>query len=414
MFIVMIIFLLLAIIYSILLKFPQFKILKNLKKKKSKKTRRTFWLGLATNLGVGNLIGVSSAIYFGGPGVIFWMAIFAFFASSFAYSETYNAITAQVVIEGEKRSSTSFVILKHFKGKIGVILASIFALFLVFTNSIFFPPIQIHAVVNTFDNKEKMLIAFILIIFIIIITSKGINNITKFTDIVMPITAVSFTICICFMILINYKTLPTALNQILGDAFKVKSFTTASFFTTIQIGISKSLFSHEAGLGTMPSLVGISEKSDIIEISYYQVLSVIVDTVILCTLTGIFIIQSTNGQINGDVSLILSNCFYNVLGKNGLVISKIFVVVFGVSSIIGQYYLGETNAVFFSIFNNKAVKMVKKVFMICFYLGLILGIFLSFQTINKILDFGMVVLGLINIFVLFSIYFKTKKVHKNT
>ena len=92
MFYFMLFFLIAGIINTIFLKFPQFKIFRNIKNSKNKQTKQAFLLGLATNLGVGNLIGVGAALYYGGPGVIFWMALFAFFASSFAYSETKYSI----------------------------------------------------------------------------------------------------------------------------------------------------------------------------------------------------------------------------------------------------------------------------------------------------------------------------------
>ena len=106
----MIFFFLVSIYMTIYLKWPQFKAFKNIKKCKNKKSKQTFYLTLATNLGVGNLVGVSAAIKLGGPGVIFWMALFAFFTSSLAFLENYYAVKSQTTIDNQQFAGTSYTI----------------------------------------------------------------------------------------------------------------------------------------------------------------------------------------------------------------------------------------------------------------------------------------------------------------
>ena len=149
---IILIFFISSIILTILLKFPQFKIFKKIKNSKNKKTKQMFYLGLATNLGIGNLVGVSAAIYYGGPGVLFWMSLFAFFSSSFAYLEAKYAIKSRVLVDDTFRTGTCYTIINNFKGKMGISLACVFAVILLVTNSIFFPPIQVNAIVNIFNG----------------------------------------------------------------------------------------------------------------------------------------------------------------------------------------------------------------------------------------------------------------------
>ena len=117
--ILMFLFFISSIVLTIILKFPQLKIFRVIKKCKNKNVKQMFYLSLATNLGVGNLIGVSSALYYGGPGVIFWMAIFAFFSSSFAYLETKYSILSKVIIDNEQRTGTCYTIRKFINNKVG-------------------------------------------------------------------------------------------------------------------------------------------------------------------------------------------------------------------------------------------------------------------------------------------------------
>ena len=409
----MLFFLIAGIINSLFLKFPQFKIFKNIKNSKSKQTKQAFLLGLATNLGVGNLIGVGAALYYGGPGVIFWMALFAFFASSFAYSETKYSILSQISINNETRSSTSLVIKKYIKNKLGLVLSIVFAVFLILTNSIFFPPIQVHSIVNTFSDSRRLLLGMTLFVLIVLITNKGTKRILKVTDLVIPIISILYTAIILLLIILNKDNLLNTILTIFKCAFNYKSFFTSSIFITIEVGISKSLFSHEAGLGTMPSLIGVASKEEVNEMCSYQVLGVIIDTIILCSLTGIYILQVTNGKFDCEISDVLIFCFELSLGKIGLVICKLFIALFGFASIIGQYYLGQTNSLYFSyLMKNKHHSLFNFIFKIFFYGGVILGIFMSFEFINKLLDYGMVVLGVLNIVVIFTIQYNEKKRQK--
>ena len=401
--ILMFLFFISSIVLTIILKFPQLKIFRVIKKCKNKNVKQMFYLSLATNLGVGNLIGVSSALYYGGPGVIFWMAIFAFFSSSFAYLETKYSILSKVIINNEQRTGTCYTIRKFINNKVGISISIIFAVMLLLTNSIFFPPIQVNAIINMFDHQYQLIFGIILFLLIAIITIKGIKMILKITDILIPYASVAYTILIIYLILCNYHTLLPTLKLIINSAFNVKSIGISGVLLCIQTAINKSLFSNEAGLGTMPSLLGEASVKYVEEVSNYQMLSVIVDTVVLCTLTGIFILQ--NHTLDGNVTLIFVESMTNSIGNIGLVISNIFIFIFGFSSIIGQFYLGESNALFFKKYYNINLKFI---FNILFYIGIVIGIFLTFESVNKILDVGMVLLGLINILVIFVIRNKEK------
>ena len=125
----MIFFFLVSIYMTIYLKWPQFKAFKNIKKCKNKKSKQTFYLTLATNLGVGNLVGVSAAIKLGGPGVIFWMALFAFFTSSLSFLENYYAVKSQTTIDNQQFAGTSYTISKYFKSKHSKVLSIVFSIF---------------------------------------------------------------------------------------------------------------------------------------------------------------------------------------------------------------------------------------------------------------------------------------------
>jgi AGCS family alanine or glycine:cation symporter len=184
--IIMIIIFIASIGWTIYLKFPQMRVVKNVKKFNKKYPNhpvyKTFLVSLATNLGTGNLVGVTTGIIMGGPGVIIWMWIFGFFSSALAFIENFFAVKYQEKIGDEFRGGACYYILKGLNNPL---LSIIFALFLLFTNTIFFPPIQINTIVSAFYSLlpvSKYLIGIVLIIMILLIVLKGTTKIIDVTN----------------------------------------------------------------------------------------------------------------------------------------------------------------------------------------------------------------------------------------
>lgn len=412
----MILFFLIAIFMTIYLKFPQFRVFKNIKKCNNIKTKQTFYLSLATNLGVGNLIGVSTAIFLGGPGVVFWMALFAFFSSSLAFIENYYAIDSQVKTKEGTFAGTSYTIVKYSNNKNRHLIGLIFAFFLVLSNTIFFPPIQINAIVNIVSDKYQIILGSFVVVVILLTIMGGIKRILKITDFFVPIVSILYFIIVLLGILLNYQQLDNILKNILDSAFNIKSIGVSAFFSMIKISISKSLFSNEAGLGTIPSLTGVSDKEEKEVVCYYQVLGVIIDTVVLCTMTGIFILCYGEGY-NGNIEYLLSNCFKDFLGNFGLVIYDIFIVFFGFTSVLGLYFLGENNIMFISMYSKLSFKTIKFIYQIVFMIGIVIGIIGTFSNIMWLLDIGILIIGTLNILILIKIENRQKllkNIHKIT
>ena len=402
MIIFMLMFFVIAIGVTIYLKFPQLHVLNKVSKCSNKKTKQTFYLSLATNLGVGNLVGVSTAIYLGGCGVIFWMALFSIFSSALAFLENYYAISSQVNTEHGTFAGTCYTIVKYLNGRTGKILALIFSIFLILTNTLFFPPIQINAIVSVFPKKHNLLFSIILITVILIITFGGIKSILKVTDKYVGLFAILYFGVLVIAIVTKFDQLGLILKEIIISAFNIKTVGISVFFSMFTTSISKSLFSNEAGLGTIPSLTGISDKNEIEVVSYFQLLGVLVDTLVLCSLTGIFIMLYGDGY-NGNIVSMLSYCFKEFLGNIGLIIYAVFIIFFGFVSVLGLYYLGENNLMYLVIYHNVSFKKAKLIYQILFIIGIVIGIFGSFSNIMWLVDIGIIILGTINLFVLIRI-----------
>lgn len=410
-FIIVTLFFLVSIYWTLYLKWPQLTKIKTLKNIK-KDDLHTFFLTLATNLGVGNIIGVSAAIIIGGPGVIFWMFLFSFFVSALSYVETFYAVKSQIMIGNEIVGGTCYTIDKFVKSKYKVVLGIAFSFFLVLTNSIFFTPVQLNCIFNIFEGNYRLVYILISVFVILFIVFKGVKSIIQLTDKIVPIMTIVFLFVIIYGIIKKIDEVPMLIKLIITDAFNSKSCIAGSFVTLINTAITKSLFSNEAGLGTMPSLTGVSNQSDIEKTSYLQLASIIVDTCILCTLTGIFILLYYGNDMT-LTTLTFVDCISNALGKIGLVIGKILVYIFGFSSAIGLYYLGESNILYFSYKIKLNYKVCKFIFQILYIIGMFIALFGDFQNLMLLVDIGLIILGTINIFVLFIIEKRYKFLKNN-
>ena len=415
--IVMIIILIMSIFWTVYLKFPQFRVIKEVKKftKKYPKhdTFKTFLVSLATNLGTGNLVGVTTGIIIGGPGVIVWMWIFGFFSSALSYIENIYAIKYQEKIDGENRGGACYYILKGLNNPI---LSLAFAFFLLLTNTLFFPPIQVNTIIKSLIGVipiNRYAAGICLIIFIILIVTKGTNKIINITNRIVPTMTISFMLVILVLLFLKIDVLWDSIKLIFNSAFNFKSIGISALLNTITVGIKRSLFSHEAGLGTMPSITGMSNAPTPTIQGYFGMLGVYVDTLLMCTITGIVIVQ-----LNIDFNLfegadLVIEIFKSNFGIFGCLMGSIFLFIFAFSSLLGQYYLGESNALLFTKFCKIKGKNIIFIYQIIFIIGLIIGIYFNMQIIIGLVDIGLLLLGGTNIIVL-CLLEKKDKIAKTT
>lgn len=412
--IIMVIIFISSIGWTIYLKWPQFRVFSNVKvfnrKYPNHPVFKTFLVSLATNLGTGNLVGVTTGIIMGGPGVIIWMWIFGFFSSALSYIENVFAVKYQEKIGDEFRGGACYYILKGLNSPI---LSILFASFLLFTNTIFFPPIQVNTILSACTKIipiSKYLIGVILIVIILLIVLKGTNKIIEVTNKIVPIMTITFMTSIIFLMVMHYDTFLDSIILILNSAFNVKSMGIGLIINAVSVGIRRSLFSHEAGLGTMPSVTGMSNAPTPDIQGYFGMLGVYVDTLIMCTITGIFIVQMNMDYQLYDGANLLMEIFIKDLGSFGLIIGVLFLFIFAFSSLIGQYYLGESNALLFTKFLKIDAKKMIILYRIIFIIGLILGIILNMNETINLVDIGLLILGFTNMIVLIKLEKRSKKI----
>lgn len=403
---VVLIMFIISVFYTFKYKFIQLKCFRKtfnaIFNKKSKNTFSTFMVSLANHIGVGNVVGITSAIIVGGAGSLLWMWIFAFFGSIFSIIENTIAQNYKKNIDGEVRGGSPFYI-KYGLGK--PLIAIIIALFLVLSNSIFFQPLQVNTISDSLliTFNIPILITFLFLsLFSIFVIFKGTKRIVRFCEVIVPIMSFGYIIMGIVIIIINYKEIPNVFYLILDDAFNANSI----FGGCLYIGFKKSLFSHESGLGTAPSISVMSDVDKPLDQGFISCFGVFFDTLIICSITGFMILLN---NINIDINLyngcdLIIEVFRMIFGNIGVYFATFFMLTFALATVVSQYYLGETNLLFvLDNVNIKNKKVMKLLFQIVFILGIFIGVFFNIESIWNFVDVGMVLLGIINIYAIIKL-----------
>jgi AGCS family alanine or glycine:cation symporter len=215
-------------------------------------------------------------------------------------------------------------------------------------------------------------------------------------------------VVILILLFIKINVLWDSIKLIFHNAFDLKSIGIGALLNTITIGIKRSLFSHEAGLGTMPSITGMSNAPNPNIQGFFGMLGVYVDTLLMCTITGIVIVQLNLDFSKFEGADLVIEVFRNNFGAFGSLLGSLFLFVFAFSSLLGQYYLGESNALLFTKFTKLSGKSIILIYQIVFIIGLLIGIYFNMQIVIGLVDIGLLLLGGTNMFVLFFLEKKDK------
>lgn len=371
---------------------------------------------VAAQVGTGNLAGAATAIAVGGPGAIFWMWVSAFFGMATIYAEAVMAQKYKKI--GEDKTVTGgpvYYIEAAFKGKFGKILASSFAVFIILALGFMGNAVQSNSIAAAFDTAfgiNPLIIGIILAILAFAVFSGGISRIAKVTETIVPIMALFYIIGSLIVILVNFRNIPLAFQEIFVGAFAPQSIAGGVVGATIQQamtkGVARGLFSNEAGMGSTPHAHAVAKVNHPSEQGFVAMMGVFIDTFVILNLTALVII--TTRSVTPDGSLIgtaLTQAgFSSVFGKLGDIFIAICMFFFAFSTIIGWYFFGEANIKY--LFGAKAVKVYGVLVCLCVLLGT-LGEVSLVWTMSDMFNGLMVIPNLIGLLALTTI---VKAVHK--
>lgn len=305
-----------------------------------------FMVGLASRVGTGNLAGVATAIAIGGPGAVFWMWVMALLAASNAYVESTLAQLFKVRGRDSYIGGPAYYIEKGL-GKRW--FAVIFALAIVadfgLTNNL----VQSNTISIAFNEAfgiDPWIMAVVLSAFSVAIIFGGIGRISRVCNIIVPGMALVYLVLTLYVVVSNITLVPEVLSLIVSSAFGVRQATGATIGMTILIGFKRGLFSNEAGEGSAPQAAATAETSHPAKQGLIQTLGVYVDTLVVCSCTA-FLILVSGLYANGESGIALTQSAMSAsIGDYGRIVIAVLIFFFAFSSILGNYFYGETNVLF--------------------------------------------------------------------
>ena len=253
---------------------------------------QSFAMALGGRVGVGNIAGVATAIFYGGPGAVFWMWVIAFLGAGSAYAESALAQVWKEDISGDYRGGPAYYIEKGLKNKPFAIL---FAIVTIIGNGFTGPGIQAFNIAdstkNAFGISPIITGIFVAVLFGFVIFG-GVKRIGNFAGAVVPFMAGAYILIALVILVINIKNVPAMLGLIFSSAFSLNATFGAIFGTAVMWGVKRGLYSNEAGMGTGAQAAGAAEVSHPAKQGLVQAFSVYVDTLFVCTATALMILST--------------------------------------------------------------------------------------------------------------------------
>jgi len=301
---------------------------------------------LAATIGTGNIVGVATAIYLGGPGAVFWMWLTALFGMATKYAEAILAVKYRVVDDaGQMSGGPMYYISRGLKMPL---LGSAFALFGIlaaFGVGASTQANSIAAALRTTFGVPPLISAIILIIATALVLIGGIKSIGRVSEVLVPVMAVFYILGSLAVLALNYQAIPEAFRLIFSNAFTgtaaVGGFAGATLAAAIQRGVSRGIFSNESGLGSAP-IAAAAAKTDVpARQALVSMTGTFIDTIIVCTLTALVLLTSglwNSGLRGAALTVAAFNASLPTVG--GLIVS-IGLIMFAYSTIIGWAYYGE-------------------------------------------------------------------------
>ena len=364
---------------------------------------------LASTIGTGNIVGVGTAIFLGGPGAVFWCWIAGVFGIATKYAESLIAVKYRVrTPDGKMQGGAMYALERGLNMKwLGVLFAALAALasFGIGCGT------QINAIAEVIENNIPIGIPPIVIGIVSglltgIVIIGGISAIASVCEKLVPFMAI-FYVLGCFIILgINYDFIGPAVSAILSLAFKpgavAGGLVGQGLMVAMRFGVARGLFSNESGLGSAPLVASAAQTRNPVRQALVSATGTFWDTVVVCLMTGLVLVSTImkNPDINMDSIADggqLTTLAFSQIPVLGPVILVVGIITFAWSTILGWSYYGERCAQY--LWGKKAILPYKIIFVAVVVVGPVLALDLVW-TIADILNAFMAVPNLIAVLLL--------------
>lgn len=309
---------------------------------------QAFCISTASRVGVGNIAGIAIAIASGGPGSIFWMWIIAIIGSATGFVESTLAQIYKVPAkEGGFRGGPAYYIKNVLKQPA---IAGIFAVLISVTFGLIFNSVQSNTIavgLQAAYGVDRFVCGAVLAVLTGIIIFGGIKRIASFTEWLVPIMASAYILLALVITIINIRMLPAVLAEIFNSAFNLNAVAGGGMGAAVMTGIKRGLFSNEAGMGSVPNAAATANVTHPVKQGLIQSFGVFVDTLMVCSASAFIILFSGQHQVSEVTGIELAQLALSYhIGSIAHGALGILICLFAFSSIVGNYYYGESNISF--------------------------------------------------------------------
>ena len=349
---------------------------------------------LSATIGTGNIVGVATALVAGGPGALFWMVVAAIVGTVTKYAECLLAIKYRVVAEDGHIVGGPFYYIEKGMGRSFKWLGKLFAFFGVgvgllgigtFTqingitsavNSFFDPDNQWTVELFDRDYSWTVVIAgIILTVCVALVLIGGLKRISSVAEVLVPFMAATYITAALLILVFHVKEIPAAFVTIVQSAFGLKAAAggvLGAMIVAMQKGVARGIFSNEAGLGSAPIAAAAVQTDEPAAQGLVSMLGTVIDTVIICTMTGLTIVITGTWNIGLDGVDVTTKAFQIGLPFQPAVSSFILMVglvCFAFTTILGWDYYSERCLEYLVGGHQGVLKAYRWLYILCVFIG---------------------------------------------
>lgn len=364
---------------------------------------QAFAVGLAARVGIGNIAGVALAVVAGGPGALFWMWVVALIGMATSFVES---TLAQIFKERGRDFTFRGGPAYYIKNGLGSVLwGRVFAVLCIVSVGVTVVMVQTNSLAQVMTATVPSLSGWMVGVFLILLTAPvvlgGVRLVARVAEWMAPVMALAYVVVAVVVILLHITRLPGILVSILQGAFGLDQAlfgTAGGFVAALLNGVRRGLFSNEAGLGTVPNAAGTATVSHPVRQGLIQSFGVFVDTILVCTATGLLILLAADTYHPGDDSLVGAILTQQAVAEHlgswssWPMVALIFILVF--STVLGCYSYAQVNVNFLG-----GEHRAEQVFGIVLTMASFGGTVLTLPAVWALSDIALGLLGLLNLVV---------------
>ncbi len=360
-------------------------------------------ISTASRVGTGNIAGIATAIAAGGPGSVFWMWLMAVIGGASAFIESTLAQIYKIKDGDHFRGGPSYYMQKALgKRWLGIL----FSVALIICFAYGFNGLQSFNMSSSLEyyipgyssTHVPMIVGLLLAVATAFVIWGGVHRIGFITSVLVPVMAVIYILIGLFTMFTHLGELPHVFALIFENAFDFRAMAGGLAGSAVVIGIKRGLFSNEAGMGSAPNASASAEVDHPVKQGLVQVISVFIDTLLICSSTAMMLLVSgTEGQsgVMDGIPYVQAAISANV-GNWGIHFITFSIFAFAFSSLIGNYFYAESNILFI-----KDSRLLLNLFRITCVVAIFLGAQADFSLMWNLADITMGFMAIINILVIF-------------